>query len=165
MKVQATVIEGLSTPALSSPTSYAQPALKLRGKVTREGTLDAAPAGPCGGTGGGSIPRDCGTKSFEGVSLPLAYRLAAKPKDQLDLAPEVIDDPFANCPSAGTAFPTLVHTKDGEHMRTELPRAELFDPSLGRIVVIARGSESETAGEHTYRTRIRWEVTFVRVKR
>jgi hypothetical protein len=31
--------------------------------------------------------------------------------------------------------------------------------------VIARGSESETAGEHTYRTRIRWEVTFLRLKR
>jgi hypothetical protein len=50
-------------------------------------------------------------------------------------------------------------------MRAELPRGELFDASLGRIIVIARGRESETAGEHTYVTTTRWVVTFDRIRR
>ena len=49
-------------------------------------------------------------------------------------------------------------------MRTELPREELFDRSLGKIILVARGKESETAGEHTFLTTIRWVVTFMRIR-
>jgi hypothetical protein len=166
VRVQALVTPGLSMPVFSSLPGNGVPGLRLRGTVTRQGTLDAAPNPLCGGTGGGSIARDCGTRSFTGVVLPLSYRLLARPRDQLDLQPSVLDeDPFANCPSAGTAFPTLVTTNEGEPMRAELPRGELFDASLGRIIVIARGRESETAGEHTYVTTSRWVVTFDRIRR
>ena len=53
-----------------------------------------------------------------------------------------------------------MRTNEGEELRTELPRAELFNASLGRIIVIARGRESETTGEDTYVTTVRWVVTF-----
>ena len=162
-KVNAMTMKGLSAPVLSKPGAYTDAILKLRGKVARQGTLTAEPGGECGGSGGGSIPRDCGTKSFKGVQFPLSYRLAAKPKDQLDFRPEFIDDVFKNCPSGGYSFPTLVNTNEGEYMRTELPREELFDKSLGKIIVIARGKESETSGEHTYVTTTRWVVTFERL--
>jgi hypothetical protein len=161
--VNATVLKGLSAPVLAKRGAYVEAKPALRGKVTRQGTLDAPP-GPCGGTGGGTnIPRDCGTKSFRGVGFPLAYALAVKPKDQLDVRPEFIDDPFKNCPSGGSSFPTLVRTNEGRPIRALLPRKELFDRSLGKIIVIARGKESETQGEHTYVTKIRWVVTFVRL--
>ena len=164
-KVNAMTMKGLSAPVLSKPGAYTDAILKLRGKVVRQGTLTAEPGGECGGAGGGSIPRDCGTKSFSGVKLPLAYRLAAKPKDQLEIRPSFIDDPFKNCPSGGYSFPTLVNTKEGEHLRSDLPREELFDKSLGKIIVIARGKESETAGEHTYVTTSRWVITFERLRK
>jgi hypothetical protein len=163
-RVNAMTMKGLSAPVLSKPRAYTDAVLKLRGKVARQGTLTAEPGGECGGAGGGSIPRDCGTKTFKGVTFPLSYRLAAKPKDQLDFRPGFIDDVFKNCPSGGYSFPTLVNTKEGEYMRTELPREELFDKSLGKIIVIARGKESETSGEDTYVTTIRWVVTFERIR-
>jgi hypothetical protein len=49
-------------------------------------------------------------------------------------------------------------------MRTELPRDEVFDRSLGKIIVISRGKESQTEGEHIYVTTSRWEVTFRRTR-
>jgi hypothetical protein len=166
VRVQALATPGLSAPVFTALPGNGLPGLRLRGTIARQGTLDAAPNPLCGGTGGGSIARDCGTRSFTGVVLPLAYRLTARPRDQLDLQPSVMDeDPFVNCPSAATAFPTLVHTNEGEGMRTDLPRGELFDASLGRIIVIARGRESEAVGEHTYLTTTRWVVTFDRLKK
>jgi hypothetical protein len=165
VRVRALVTPGLSSPLFTTLDGNGVPGLALRGTVTRHGTLDAAPSTECGGTGGGSIPRDCGTRPFSGVVLPLAYRVGARPRDQLDLQATVLDEgPFANCPSAGTAFPTLVNTNEGEWVRAELPREELFDSAHGRIIVIARGRESETAGEHTYVTQTRWVVTFDRIR-
>ena len=162
-KVNAMTMKGLSSPVLSKPGAYVDAVVKLRGTAARQGTLTAEPGGECGGAGGGSIPRDCGTKSFKGLKFPLSYRLSAKPKDQLDFRPDFIDDPFKNCPSGGYSFPTLVRTNQGDYMRTELPREELFDKSLGKIIVIARGKETETSGENTYVTTIRWVVTFERI--
>ena len=96
------------------------------------------------------------------MKLPLSYGLDKRFKDNLEFRAEPIDDPFANCPSGGHAFPTLVGTQEGAPMRAELPRSELFDRKLGKIIVIARGQESETVGEHTYLTKVRWVVTFER---
>jgi hypothetical protein len=164
-KVNAMTMTGLSTPVLTKPRAYTDPVAKLRGTIARQGTMTAEGVGECGGgVDSGPISPDCGTKSFKGVKFPLSYRLSAKPKDQLDFRPGFIDDPFKNCPSGGYAFPTLVNTNAGEYMRTELPREELFDKSLGKIIVIARGKESQTSGEDTYVTTIRWVVTFERIR-
>jgi hypothetical protein len=162
-RVNAMTMKGLSSPVLSKPKAYVDAIVKLRGKVVRQGNLVAEPGGECGGAGGGSIPRDCGTKSFRGVKFPLAYRLAAKPKDQLEFRPGFVDDVFKNCPSGGYSFPTLLVTNEGEHVRSDLPRDELFDDKLGKIIVIVRGKESETKGEHTFVTTSRWVVTFERI--
>ncbi len=97
-----------------------------------------------------------------GLKFPLRYRLAGKPKDSLDFEPIPIDDPFGNCHAGGHSFPTLVKTNEGQHMSARLPRSELFNRKLGKIIVIARGQESETVGEHTYVTKVRWVVTFER---
>ena len=164
-KVNAMTMKGLSAPLLSKPGAYTDGVVKLRGTVARQGTMTAEPGGECGGGVGGSISPDCGTKSFKGLKFPLSYRLAAKPKDQLDFRPGFIDDPFKYCPSGGYAFPTLVRTNQGDEMRTELPREELFDKSLGKIIVIARGKETQTSGEDTYTTTIRWVVTFERIRK
>ena len=161
--VRATTMKALSAPVLTG-RSYLEPEAILRGRVSRQGTTEVAAGGECGGGDGASIPRDCGTRSFRGVGVRLSYRLNAKPKDQLDLRPGFVDDPFRNCPSGGHSFPTLVRTDEGAHMRTELPREELFDRSLGKIILVARGKESETAGEHTFLTTIRWVVTFTRTR-
>ncbi|HYI35835.1 MAG TPA: hypothetical protein VEX39_04485 [Thermoleophilaceae bacterium] len=164
--VRAMTLKGLNTPLLTTPKSIVDVKLRLHGKVNRQGVLDAAPGGQCGGSGGGSIPRDCGAKSFRGVKLPLEFQGGTRVKDHLGLRAESIKDPFLNCPSGGSAFPTLVGTREGAPMPAALPRSELFDRKLGKIIVIARGQESETVGEHTYLTKTRWVVTFERkVKR
>ena len=161
--VRAVTLKGLNAPLLTTPKSIVDVKLGLRGRVTRQGVMDGEPGGQCGGAGGGSIPRDCGAKSFRGVKLPLAYQLGTRGKDHLALRAVPIQDPFLNCPSGGSAFPTLVGTREGAPMPAALPRSELFDRKLGKIIVIARGQESETAGEHTYLTKVRWVVTFERV--
>lgn len=161
--VRAMTLKGLRTPSLTTPRSIVDVKIGLHGKVTRQGVQDGTPGGECGGMGGGGIARDCGAKSFRGVKLPLSYGLDKRLKDNLDLRAVPIDDPFANCPSGGSSFPTLVGTNEGGPIRAELPKSELFDRKLGKIIVIARGQESETAGEHTYLTKTRWVVTFERM--
>jgi hypothetical protein len=160
--VRAMTLKGLNAPSLTTPRSIVDVELGLHGKVTRQGMQDSAPGGQCGGMGGGGIPRDCGSKSFRGVKLPLRYGLEKRLKDNLELRAQPIDDPFRNCPSGGHAFPTLVGTREGAPMPAALPRSELFDRKLGKIIVIARGQESETVGENTYLTKTRWVVTFER---
>ncbi len=164
--VRAMTLKGLKAPLMTTPKSIVDIKLGLHGNVTRQGVMNAAPGGQCGGSGGGSIPRDCGSKSFRGVKLPLEYSWSGPGRDHLALRAVPIQDPFRNCPSGGSAFPTLVGTREGAPMPAALPRGELFDRKLGKIIVIARGQESETVGEHTYLTKTRWVVTFERkVKR
>jgi hypothetical protein len=166
VKVQATHIKGLSTPILGVPNAHREPILKLRGTVARQGAIQHAGDGD-GGCGGGvdqdPIAPDCGTKRFRGMKMPVSYKLAVKPKEQIDLRTEPIDDPFRRCPAGGYSFPSLMQSNNGELIRTDLPSDELFDEKLGKIIVIARGKEQETTGDGRWVTTVRWVVTFERI--
>jgi hypothetical protein len=164
-KIRAMTMKTLSAPVLSKFKGYGAPVVKLRGKITRQGAMQTADVdtGCGGGVPGGPIPRDCGTKSFRGVKLPLDYRLRAKPEDQLAIEPSFVDDPFKNCPSGGYSFPTLVNQMGDQYMNTELPRGELMDKSIGKIIVVARGRQADKTAESTYETTIKWVLTFKRL--
>ena len=111
--VRATTMKGLSAPVLNG-RSYIEPEAILRGRVSRQGTMEVAAGGECGGGDGTSIPRDCGTRSFRGVGVRLSYRLNAKPKDQLDLRPGFVDDPYQELPLGGTLVPNARANRRGE---------------------------------------------------
>jgi hypothetical protein len=67
--IEATDIEGLSNPVLrKAGKDVVFYPFKLSGSITRQSSIEVSPTPrECGGTGGGSIPKDCGTKSFAGL--------------------------------------------------------------------------------------------------
>lgn len=131
--------------------------------MTRNGSQQSAPVdNGCGGSEQGPPAKDCGTKKFAGLKTRLDYALASRVRDNLEVRAENADSPFRYCPSGGTAFPQLLNTSDGKPMNLRLPRSELFNRKLGKIILVGRAKETQAAGEHTYTTTTRWVITLVR---
>jgi hypothetical protein len=166
--IEATDLEGLSNPVLRKAGKDVVPyPFKLSGTVKRQSTIVASPTPRwCGGVGGGTPPKDCGTKSFRGMKAGVNYFLA-KPYGRIQVQSEgSMDDPFRNCGPGTQGFPNLLAYKNGTSpILSELPREELFDKSLGKIIVIGRGKSVQKGDETFDEASIRWEVTFKRIKR
>ena len=166
--VVATYIEGLSNPVLRKDTSdYVAYPFKLSGTIKRQSQIVVSDSPPeCGGTGGGSIPKDCGTKSFRGWRATVDY-FPGKPAGFLQASTEgSVNDPFRNCGGGTQGFPHMLRTQtDNTIIAEQLPRGELFDKKLGKIIVIARGKRVQKGEETLDTASIRWEGTFKRIKR
>ena len=166
--VEATDLEGLSNPVLRKAGKDIDIyPFRLSGTVKRQSTIIASetPAW-CGGVGGGTPPKDCGTRSFRGMKAALDYSFA-KPYGWIQARSEgSTDDPFRNCGPGTQGYPHLLsQTANGSRIASELPRNELFDKSIGKIIVIGRG-KSVQKGEETFDSAsIRWEATFTRITR
>ena len=67
--IEATDLEGLTNPVLrKAGKDVVLYPFKLSGTITRQSTIIASDTPDwCGGTGGGTPPKDCGTKSFRGM--------------------------------------------------------------------------------------------------
>jgi hypothetical protein len=165
--LRALSVPGLRTPSLTimgggRPTF---PQFKLRGTVNRTGDLYVAPnQSECGGPDSGSAPtpKDCGSKAFAGLTGTFDYRNRSKPRDQLEFGTILGKDVFANCPSGGTAFPDLLSEYDGKPMNVRLPRDELFDKEIGKLILIGRGRDVQTSHDYNSKTTSRWVITLVR---
>lgn len=170
--MQATDMEGLSNPVLFKNTGKGQaPDLypfRLRGTVKRQSSITASPVPrDCSGTGGGGVPpKDCGTKAIRGLRASVMYHYA-KPYERIQVTSSGdASDPFRNCGGGAQGYPHLLSEKaGGGPIVSELPRAELFDKSLGKIIVIGRGRSVQKGTETSDTASIRWEATFRRVKR
>lgn len=167
--IEATDLEGLSNPVLRKQgRNINLYPFKLRGTVKRNSsiTVTDSPA-ECGGTGGGGkVPKDCGTKPVRGLKAGVDYAFG-KPAGHIQVTSAAsMNDVFRNCGPGTQSFPHLLATKtDNSKILSELPREELFDKSLGKIIVIGRGKRVQDNGEGIDTASIRWEVTFKRVKR
>jgi len=165
--IRAMSIPGLSAPVLSTGrgSNARSPKIKLHGSITRNSTFNAAP-GPDTGCGGADKPqvltKDCGTKTFAGLVTSFDYKLASKVRDTLDVNATDGKDPFQRCAGGGVSFPTLANKNKGRPMDLRLPRAELFNRKLGKIILIGRAREEKRDGEHQYLTTTKWVITMVR---
>ncbi len=166
--IEATDLEGLSNPVLRKAGKDLVPyPFKLSGTIARQSTIAVSPTPPeCGGTGGGTVAKDCGTKSFRGMKAAVEYYWA-KPYGRLQVLSEgSMNDPFRNCGGGTQGYPNLLSQKtNGSPILSELPRSELFDKSLGKIIVIGRGKSVQTGQETSDTASIRWEATFRRIER
>lgn len=151
----------LSTPA-------GEPLLRLTGTVRREGTVTVGRGEICSfGDGSGEppppLPPDCGIRTIRSTA---AIGFAARPDDLVVIAPglDLPSDPFANCPT-GTSeqFPRLLAFDDAaRRIGRRLPARDLF--GYGQNLVVARGSRTQTGGERTSSSSIRWTATFTRTR-
>lgn len=167
--VEATDIEGLSSPVLrKAGKSMDLYPFRLRGTVTRNGTISTSPVPrECSGTGGGYVPpRDCGTKALRGLRASADYSLA-RPFGRIQVSSNgEANDPFKNCPGGTQGMPHLLTQKtDNSRITSELPREELFDKKIGKLIVIGRGKRVQKGDETLDTASIRWELTLKRVKR
>jgi hypothetical protein len=140
--------------------------IDIKGRATRHATDAISGWDPkCGGKGGGGQEApDCGTRSFDNASAMLSFQ----PGDKLSLDGGLMPGTpvFSNCKLLGTGAPTLLSTDSSfRPIASKFPRREVFDKSLGKVIVIGRGKQVRTDAETTDTTRIRWEATFVRVRK
>jgi hypothetical protein len=166
--MEATDLEGLSSPVLRKAGKDIDIyPFRLSGSLARQSTIIASDTPDwCGGTGGGQVPaKDCGTKSFRGLKAGVDYVLQ-KPFERIRVQSQgSINDPFRNCGPGSQGFPHLLAYKGSSAIGSELPREELFDKSLGKIIVIGRGKSVQKGDETFDSASIRWEATFKRIKR
>lgn len=117
----------------------------------------------CSGNGGGVGPQpppDCGTKVVKPWWLSVDYYA----KDRIELQPEDIagSDLFERCGN-GT-WPYLLNGEwFGKRQSADLPKSELFDPKIGKLITIGSGNHSIVGPEGHEDTKIRWELSLTRI--
>ena len=141
--------------------------LPTRAKITRSFTPRIGPTPQwCGGTGGGqTIPPDCGTRTFSPWRIEVAYDFL---KARRITAAEVnLPQLYRNCQGSAGAFPYLLAEKGPRRapVFAEIPKSEIFDGSIGKIITIARGHYRHKVEGYFYDTTVRWELTFERIRR
>jgi hypothetical protein len=138
--------------------------------ITRHYTprIVTPPPGPaCGENDGGEsvAPQyDCGTKKVSNWGVELKYD--ERKKDALHLFGGDADDPFKNClaPLGDLSFPFLILEDTNEKPITaEVPRDELFDPGLGKIILLAHGTQKVEEPDVSAKVSIEWDVSLTRV--
>ena len=169
VRLEATDMEDLSNPVLRrSGRNVELYPFRLRGTVTRNGTISVSPVPrECQGTGGGQVPaRDCGTKRLRGMRASVGYSLA-RPFGRIEVSSDgEANSPFRNCPGGTQGMPQLLTRKtDGSPITSDLPREELFDKKIGKLIVIGRGRRVQKGDETLDTASIRWELTLRRIKR
>jgi hypothetical protein len=118
---------------------------------------------PCDGAGWTPPPPpDCGKRRF---SLYL-IGLHGFTKDRLYVSD---DNPpplgYRNCTFRGPGFPDLMAAASGRMIAPRFPRDEVFDESLGKELIIGRGSEPVRGVGVTGRASVEWTLEFVRIRR
>lgn len=146
------------------------PQFRGKAKVTRDSDLTLGPSTPgedCPGGGGtgSSTPPDCGTKTVDPYAIGFGYD--SELGKRINLFGNQAEDPFANCPGAGSnGFPYLLgELTDGNTKRKlpDFPAGEVFDDSLGKIILIGRGTRNVREEGFSLDGKMQWEMTFRRI--
>lgn len=140
--------------------------LRPRGTITRRGSITTqppAPDAPCpDGVPTAPPAPDCGRRAIRGLVVQPEYEYG---KDRIVLTQsDAARDPFKHCPRGGTTWPYLLSRDTaGRTIGRGLPPEDLFEH--GKNILIATGVDRHTTGDTTWTTRIRWELSFTRVKK
>ena len=159
----ASRLPGLKEPVLTSGLKPLR--IPTKAKITRSHSHSTSPLPPgCPDNGGGVIgdPQtpDCGTKVVKPWWLSVDYYR----KDHVELQPEDIagSDLFERCGNA--RWPYLLNGESfGKRQSAELPKGELFDPKIGKLITIGSGNHSIVGPESDEDTQIRWELSLTRI--
>jgi len=134
-------------------------ALAAKGKVDRTADILLGDFDPlCKGTGGGgtSAP-DCGARDAN-LQLRLSF-VPSRRHGGIWMQGDFFTL-YQNCPLLGTGFPEiLTDNTNGKPVTAKIPAADLFDRSIGKHIVIARGERTAKDAETEWTTRVRWEIT------
>jgi hypothetical protein len=107
---------------------------------------------------------DCGTKKVPNWEVELKYD--ERNKDLLHVLGGDHEDPFSNClaPLGDLSFPFLILEDTNEKpIRAELPEDEVFDTGLGKLIVLAHGTEKVEEPDVSAKVSIEWDVSLTRV--
>jgi hypothetical protein len=167
------VVTAYKFPGLDNPEFFAGRRLGIptRAIVNRSFTNRVSgPAGQdCGDNGGGAepTPPDCGRR----VKNPWKLQLGFIKRNLLGLSYEGgMLDPYNNCAGAGwpQSFPHFPERKGlygkGGPLGAQLSQAELFDRRFRKWISIARGVYKTRNEDYWSTTRVRWEVSFTRLR-
>jgi hypothetical protein len=163
------VVRAIDIPSYRNPylvTGRTSPVLPTRATVKRSFTPRIGPTPAwCGGTGGGQqIPPDCGTRTITPWRIGISYSFDRARR--ILASSKWIADGYRNCRGNAGAFPYLLD-ESGPSRRpvfAEIPKHEIFDPSIGKIITIARGHYRHRIPGYFYDTTVRWELTFERIR-
>ena len=166
------VITAYKFPGLDNPEFFAGRRLGIptRAVVNRSYTPRiSGPADGCGDNGGGAepTPPDCGRR----VKNPWKLQMEFVRRGLLGLTYEGgMRDPYNNCAGAGfpAAFPFFPEKKGlygkGGLLGAQLTQAELFDRNFRKWISIARGTYKQRNDDWWATTKVRWEVSFTRLR-
>jgi hypothetical protein len=138
--------------------------------VTRHYTpsiVTPPPSPECGEADGGEsvAPQyDCGTKKASAWELELKYD--ERKKGALHVFGGDGEDPFSNClaPAGDLSFPFLILEDTNEKPITaEVPQDELFDPGIGKLILLAHGTQKVEEPDISAKVSIEWDVSLTRV--
>ena len=167
--ITAAKIPGLDNPEFFAGRRLGVPvrAIVNRSYTSRIGSLPA----DCGDNGGGAepTPPDCGRRVKNPWKLQLAFIDGRRNKLGLSYEGGMLD-PYNNCASAGypMGFPHFPTEKGLSGNRgpiaAQLSQRELFDPQIRKWISIARGTYKQRTDDWWATTRVRWEVSFTRLR-
>ena len=125
------------------------------------------PSPECGEADGGESVApvyDCGTKKVSNWPIELKYD--ERKKGGLHVFGGDAEDPFKNClaPIAELSFPFLIldDTND-KPILADLPVDEAFDPGIGKLIVLAHGTQKVEEPDVSAKGSIEWDVSLTRV--
>lgn len=169
---RAVKVSAFMAPGSKSPTFVigdGPPFFNTRAKVTRNVAEKFGPQDPleeCPGGGGGGTPTklDCGTRT---VDWEMNFGFDFYDDEEVFLAGHPAPDPFAKCPGVGSdGFSKIVGQSGtgGVRKLPKLPSKELFDPEIGKLIVLGKGSKKVSGSEYSSQGKSRWNITFKRIK-
>jgi hypothetical protein len=168
------VVTAAKIPGIDNPEFFAgrRLGIPVRAIVDRSYTprISNPPAG-CGDNGGGvePTPPDCGRRVRNPWQLELAFIDGRRNRLGLSYGGGM-SDPYNNCPGAGygATFPYFSTTKglsgNKGPIAAQLSQAELFDRNIRKWISIARGTFKQRTDDWWATTRVRWEVSFTRLR-
>lgn len=160
--------------------------VELAGKQTTTWSLDHVGAGPAAcdmdQTGSGKevvrfSSRPTMSYTFDGLSQPYFFQKKGTQARSLSLPlrgtitrqGSVFTQPLPpgtdNCPDGGSSWPYLLKhpTESYVQIGRQLPYEDLF--GQGRNIIIATGTDRNTSGDLRWTTRLRWELSFTRIRK
>jgi hypothetical protein len=139
-------------------------ALAATGKVNRTAEILLGDLDPrCEGTGGGGfIAPDCGARDAD---LKLRLSFVPSRRDGGIWMQSDFFTLYKNCPLLGPGFPEILTSNtNGKPVTAKIPAKDLFDRSVGKHIVIARGEQTAKDAETDRTTSVRWEITLRAIK-
>lgn len=114
-----------------------------------------------GGVEGGPTLADCGVKK---APWKLGLEYLSERREIVGFYDTDGTDPYNNCPGGINLFPFMPFADgNAEPVGSELPRTELFDDKIGKLILIGKGQYKDLGMTYSSIVDLRWELTLKRL--